>query len=470
MKFPGTALMYAIFMTIFGRTSVGIHLGLFIVNVLCMILVYQLGRRMGDRETALFASGFYGILTLSQSVDGVFAHATHFVVLFVLAGLAALLKSFETDGKYWLFVSGFCFGVAILMKQHAALFVLFGAVLLADEFRRIHGVSVLNKARALLLFIVTAAFPVALLAVAMWYVGLFNKFYFWTVQYAFQYAVQIPLEAGARLFANSATGIVGKQPLIWLLAAIGFFSLLAKRRSGRNNLFIFGFAVCSFLAITPGLVFREHYFILVLPVIALFAAEGLSSARYVKFVLRWMPGIVLALAVSFGMYVERDYFFTFSPDEVSRALYMRNPFPEARVVADMIAQRTSEKDRILVLGSEPEIYFYAKRRAATGHIYMYGLMENQPFAVDMQDEMISQIEQTRPAYIVYANVSSSWGVTVFSNIKVLLWANNYLNRSYEIVGYMEMLDPNRPIFIYGDVLNRYGELSGPFLAVYKRIS
>ncbi|OGW40151.1 MAG: hypothetical protein A2X58_07310 [Nitrospirae bacterium GWC2_56_14] len=469
MKFPGTAMMYALFMAFFGRTPAGIHLGLFIVNMLCMILVYRLGRRTGDRETALIASGFYGVLSLSQSVSGIHAHATHFVILFVLAGLLTLLRSFEPDGKYWLSASGICFGTAILMKQHAAVFALLGAVLLTIEVRRTHGGSIWNKVRVLLLFTITVAAPLALLAVAMWYFGLFKMFYFWTAQYAFQYAVQIPPEEGAQLFIYYASGIVGNQLAIWFLAAIGCCSLLAKRESRSEHRFMSVLAVFSFLAITPGLVFRQHYFILALPAVALLAAEGLSLARFIIYS-RWIPGAVLAVAVGFGMYAEQDYLFTLSPNEVTRATYGKNPFPEARMVADLIAQRTTEEDRILVLGSEPEIYFYANRRAATGHIYMYGLMENQPFASVMQDEMIDQVERMRPRYIVYANVSASWGLTDSSITRVLTWAQNYLGRSYEIVGYVETLDPEMPVFVPANNLNRYGILSDSYLALYKRIS
>jgi len=35
--------------------------------------------------------------------------------------------------------------------------------------------------------------------------------------------------------------------------------------------------------------------------------------------------------------------------------------------------------------SEPPIYFYAGLRAAPGYIYMYPLMENQPYAADIMD-------------------------------------------------------------------------------------
>ena len=61
-----------------------------------------------------------------------------------------------------------------------------------------------------------------------------------------------------------------------------------------------------------------------------------------------------------------------------------------------------------VIGSEPEIYFYARRRAATGYIYMYPLMEPHPFARRMQEDMIAELEREAPRFMVLVNVDTSW--------------------------------------------------------------
>src|SRR5207244_13627500 len=70
------------------------------------------------------------------------------------------------------------------------------------------------------------------------------------------------------------------------------------------------------------------------------------------------------------------YFFTLPPGRVSRATYGSNPFPEAIVIASRIAADTRPEDRVAVLGSEPEIFFYSHRRSATGHVYMYRSAED----------------------------------------------------------------------------------------------
>ena len=47
MKFPGTYLMYAVIMAIFGQTIEGIHIGLIIVNCAAIVLMYLLGPENG---------------------------------------------------------------------------------------------------------------------------------------------------------------------------------------------------------------------------------------------------------------------------------------------------------------------------------------------------------------------------------------------------------------------------------------
>src|SRR5207245_3072055 len=94
--------------------------------------------------------------------------------------------------------------------------------------------------------------------------------------------------------------------------------------------------------------------------------------------------------------IYRAVFFELGPDAVARAIYGGNPFPESVAVGRYLKERTRADDRIVVIGSEPEVYFYARRRAGTRYIYMYPLFENQPYAASMQDELIRDVETVAP--------------------------------------------------------------------------
>src|SRR5438067_7903263 len=59
MKLPGIYAAYAAMMAVFGQTDTGIHLGLLLVNLLTIVLVFLVGRRILSSFGALTAAGIY---------------------------------------------------------------------------------------------------------------------------------------------------------------------------------------------------------------------------------------------------------------------------------------------------------------------------------------------------------------------------------------------------------------------------
>src|SRR5262249_38716343 len=158
-----------------------------------------------------------------------------------------------------------------------------------------------------------------------------------------------------------------------------------------------------------------------LPAASLLVAVGVGAlARLV----RWRPAMwALPLAaVLIAVIEQRTALFTLSPVGLSRAVYGANPFPQAVAIAAWLREPSAPDDRIAVVGSEAEIYFYARRRAATTYMYTYPMMEPQPFARRMQDDMIAQIERARPRFLVLVNVDTSWSRRPDSSTRVLDWA------------------------------------------------
>jgi len=63
--------------------------------------------------------------------------------------------------------------------------------------------------------------------------------------------------------------------------------------------------------------------------------------------------------------------FTMSPTEASESIYHTSLFSETRKLGDSLRTTIDKNSRIAVLGSEPEIYFIARHRSATGlHLYV----------------------------------------------------------------------------------------------------
>src|SRR6516164_11548631 len=137
MKLPGTYAAYAAVMSLFGQTISGIHLGLLLVNAATVALVFFLARRLINETAGLVAAASYALLSISPTVLGFAAHATHFVMLPVLAGMLLLLHQHAHARFGRLFVSGTLFGLAVVMKQPGIFFAVLAVIyLITKEIRR----------------------------------------------------------------------------------------------------------------------------------------------------------------------------------------------------------------------------------------------------------------------------------------------------------------------------------------------
>ena len=479
MKLPGVSIAYALIMMLFGQTISGIHLGLLFVNAIGILLVYLLGKRLFDQNTAFLSCSAYAVLSLSQSVLGAFAHATHFVVLFYLAGLLLLLRTVDERRISVLFASGLFFGVAFTMKQHAVLLIIFAFMYLVWRRHKNHILWEKIVFAESALFLLGVIIPYALIALWMAHAGVFGTFWFWTVQYAREYTSELNLVEGVKNFKESFATILSSQPYLCILAGAGGILLCSKYAKCADRLFIFGLFLFSFLAICPGFYFRNHYFILILPAMALLIGAAIQSAElfFASFILRgfqcFIPLLIFMTAITYGFYHEREYLFTFTPVQVNRAIYGRHPFPEAIQIASYLRERTTPNDRIAVLGSEPEICFYADRLSASGHIYMYGLEEEQPYAEQMQIAVIREIESAHPKYIVLSSDFALWlYIEQHSSSQILYyWENNFLKSRYDLVGVIDINLPNLTHYAWDRDATHYPPASigsYPYVTVYKR--
>jgi 4-amino-4-deoxy-L-arabinose transferase-like glycosyltransferase len=132
MKFPGTYYAYSLIMALFGQTPWGIHVGLLLVNAASTILLFFLGRRLLGSFAASVAAVAFAVLSLDRSIMGVFAHATHFVVLPALAGFIVLLRAIDSRNPSGFVGAGALLGLAVLMKQQAIFFLPFASALAAQ--------------------------------------------------------------------------------------------------------------------------------------------------------------------------------------------------------------------------------------------------------------------------------------------------------------------------------------------------
>lgn len=474
MKMPGIYAAYALILAAFGQTHSGIHVGLLIINAVSSLLLFLLTKKLFGPLAGIVAAAAFALLSLGQQVQGIFANAEHFVILPALGGLLLLVCAVDCQKLVSLVGAAVLLGLAFTMKQHGAAFIIFGAVyLLFRELSR----RPLNWKRVAargIVFLVGVLLPFVVTCLILWWVGVFEKFWFWIFDYARQYVSAVPLSLGLKNLQVMIVDIAGAAILIWILAGIGLTYLFWGKNARRHGLFVGGFLFFSFLAICPGLYFRPHYFILLLPAIALLAGIGADSVRYhfgrgQSVLAASVRAILLVLIVLFHAgYQQRNLFFVVSPTGASRMTYGLNPFPESLEIGRFIKEHSTSDDRIAVIGSEPQIYFYSNRRAATGYIYTYALMENQDYARKMQGEMIREIESASPEFLVFVNVTTSWLVRPNSEKMIFTWFEQYKDKYYRKVGIIDIISMRYTAYRWGQECVNYRLRSSHWLSVFQR--
>ena len=200
---------------------------------------------------------------------------------------------------------------------------------------------------------------------------------------------------------------------LWLIAASGLGLVWFDDRLRHARLWLLGFILASALTVFPVFIFGSIIF---------FDAAGGGVAGRLrrqrstpalesegkKLPVWRLAGLVLCADGGDGGHCPEQRLVHRAADTNCARHLWRRPVSRSGVVAEYIRDNSSPDAHVAMLGSEPEIYFLARRHSATGYIYTYGLMEPQPFARQMQDEMIREIETHPPEFVVFADNPLSW--------------------------------------------------------------
>jgi hypothetical protein len=474
MKLPGTYLAYALGMALFGQTIAGVHLTLIVANSLTVFFVFLLGRKLSGVTAGLVSCASYGVMSVCPEVMGMAAHANHFVVLFAVPATLLLLQADENRENRTLFWSGLLYGLAFLMKQQGICFGLFGWFFLVWRAAQNGSLFSTSFAKKSFAFGSGAVFLFGLTCLAAAWAGAFSKFWFWTFTYAGTYVASLPFEEGVERLVTYLKNTFVLFSGFWLVSLAGLpFALLNKSARGRA-MFVISFGVCALLGTAVGLYFRPHYFILVLPACAILLGMAVVSLQQalrfgvIENVFKSLPPMLFVTALAWVIFYDSRYFFQLSGAGICKTLYSRNPFVESLDVARYIREHTAADTRIAIIGSEPEIYFYARRRSATGYLYTYALMESQPNALTMQREMMREIELGRPEYMAYVVYYFSWMFRPHSDRAIIRWFEQYAGRFYEQVGVVYLKDDGNVECLWGGAQTNYSNPSGQYIAIYKR--
>lgn len=471
MKLPGTYAAYALMMAVFGESIGGIHLGFLLANLGALALLYFVARRLTGDWGAIMSCAAYGLMSLSPGVLGLAGHATHLVTLAALGGLLLLLRARESRGGAGMFWSGLCFGLAFLCKQPGIYFGLFGFCLVLRDETRTRPLAWRALLRKTGLFSAGMILPFALTCLILWRLGTFERFWFWTFTYA---KVHAGILNGAMAWDQFCSFLESSGWVKWSLplAGAGVIGLLAGKQDEERKFILITLLGFSLLAFCAAFYFSRHYYIVMLPVVSLLTAiavttagQALAGARLA--VVRLAPGGLFLLACAGFVVKNRAVWFQMGPEAACRAAYGGNPFVESVEIARYIQEHSGPEARVAVIGSEPQIYFYAHRHSASGFIYMYDLVQLHRYAGEFQRQMIREIETVKPEYLVVVLVSSSWLDWPGADKTLHDWCDVYRRRFYERTGSVYIYATHSE-YVWGEAAKVEKNDTGFVVDVYKR--
>ena len=182
-----------------------------------------------------------------------------------------------------------------------------------------------------------------------------------------------------------------------------------------------------------------HYYFLLIPFLAIIAAFALDSifhqvTMFSKREDAWKRVLIVA-AIVLVLTIPNFDLLTQSPGELIKTAYGDdNPFIEAQVMAKKLQEITAPTDRVFIAGSEPEIYYYAKRECSSRFDIIYPLILPTPVAAQYQEETIKSLEVTPPDVIIFVYSPKSWLLNKNSPRTFNNYIGQLLSAHYTIVG------------------------------------
>lgn len=458
LKMPGVYYIYSLILLVFGKTAIAVKSGLLAVNFVSALLLFAIAEKKWGQLSAAAGTAIFFIFTLTIRTEGISANTEHFAYMFFLGSFLCAVYAENNGRKALIALSGALAGAAFLCKQPAILYSLFTAVYLAAYT----GSDKRGKALNLVFFFAGLVVPCFAVMLSFILAGTFDKFLFMTVEYASLYGARVPLLLGLEQLAKNGIPVAAAfLPVIVFLAA----GIAAGKKDRWMPLLLIA---VSFGVTAAGLVFRPHYFLFMAPAAGIAAAYAYNSAlgAGLSAVRRAAP---FALALCLVYYAAADHRFLFkdSVRDIMKGFYGPNPFIESVEIGKYLKENSQKDSRIAVLGSEPQVLFYAGRRSATG--YLYGLdIVNSVLAARMQDEAIKEIENAKPEFIVFVNISLSWLLNRNSEMRIFHWFDSYSRKYYEKTGVVDIISPSETVYVWGGGAASYTPVSGYYVEIYRR--
>jgi 4-amino-4-deoxy-L-arabinose transferase-like glycosyltransferase len=376
-----------------------LHLFSLVWTLATMAGLYLIGKQLFDHDTGLIAALFYSVFQPWASYKNLAFNGEMVMNLAIVWGWAIGLRPSLSKWRPELLAAGALLCAGFLLKQPAAIAAVpLGIYLLLPGYRRSRGLTRVQSVMQAAILTIGFFCALGLVAMILQQQGILHETIYWTIlDHSIPYVFW---KKGALI----TLGFVGACLPLVIGAAI---AVRDNHRiwSGKNaeRYALLGLLLVSAIGTAAGARFYEHYYIQLVPPLALLAAPyyaqlwaGKIQPRVwllrpsVTFV--WIALTIIAFAISHYWALAR----------------LREPLETSRYLLD----HSGPDDRIFVWGHKTRIYLDARRRPASRYILSFPLTGsvfggNVP-GLDTHDRIVPgawanlqhDFERHPPAYIV----------------------------------------------------------------------
>lgn len=476
-KFPGLFYFYAFMVGVFGDTVKGLHTGFMYLNIVTMVLIYATSRRLFNPLAGIISAATFAFVSLTPMLSGFTVQGEHGVAFFTSLGFYFYSHARATQSWKWYLAMGLALGSAFMVKTSGIFLLAAGGFIIITDFLFTKGEK---NWKALFIRAFTyggaAISVVAVLFLIIYMKGAFEDMIYWAYKIPKRYVSRVPWEEGKKYFDYAYQGITNDYKFFWRHAFLGLIFFLVKGIDLRDKLFGLILIAFSCATIVPGYYFYGHYWIQILPGLSILA--GLTSFCITKLLRERLnvkfKGLSYAYMGVFAIFIfshiskMQDYYFHPNYERILRAVYGNNPFPETMEIANLIKPEMKPEDRIVEIGSEPELYFYTQRRCPSRHAYFSAMVDNVPEHKAWQREFVKDVEAVKPRYFVFYNHQISLFVQPGTDNYVFQWANKYISDNYKLIGLVDMIDGQHATYVWRNNVEAYRPQSQTYIMIFER--
>jgi 4-amino-4-deoxy-L-arabinose transferase-like glycosyltransferase len=425
-KPPGVFYLYAVGMAFFGHTTESIRIFTALYSSLTLLAVYWLARNLAGPVAGLCAGAVCAFVASAPLLQASSSNSEVFMVLPLMLSACAFVSGYRSKSLLLLAISGFCVGLAMLIKTVALPYLLL-LVICALLFNRSAGYK--GAVKNLVVFIIP---PILLALFTMLYFyanGALADFMYWNVTVPLKYSQGKSGVSGPQLplVLNYLKGELIFPALLSLPAAIW---LLLFKRNFPGVLVALLLPVSCLAVLLPGMNF-PHYFIQLVPFMSVLAGISLALVIEGKRLIFWSAFPLIVIMFAFYLNSDYKFYLKMTPEELSFVKYGRS-FVESEYIARYIRDHTNQDDYIFQWGFEPELYFLSQRRTPVPYISSTILANMENPALSAQT-MVATLMAKNPKYIIIQPEWANWPGYVE------LWQLMVLNYELEtVVGYAQI--------------------------------